>query len=316
MTDLVKFAMGRKPIFLIVTGVSAEGSPPTRLHTSWVKFHLFSPPLHGINWNPGDTLEVILWTLGWFLFLFFFFYETEASQRGASCYHSSGGSWRRLSGLQDSPGVSLESAHPCDPLAEPGHMRTNLESKFQKGLMSLAPGVLGWGHVGKKVFLLIWHGPEPNKQKSELIGRQRHSTNEIPTAMATHCWLSDYAEAWPASYSLWFKELRLMPDLLTVDSSILRRVLGTDIFRTLCKSIYTLFWEFWSEEKRKVKESKRVQVWMVAVVILNSLVKRAFPPLSLAPQPSRLSPAIHQKVSGSSSKTVLEYLSLLDCIAQ
>lgn len=164
--------------------------------------------------------------------------------------------------------------------------------------MSLAPGVLGWGHVGKKVFLLIWHGPEPNKQKREqLIGRQRHSPNEIPMAMATHCWLSDYAEAWPASYSLWFKELRLMPDLLTVDSSILRRVLGTDIFRTLCKSIYTLFWEFWSEEKRKVKESKRVQVWMVAVVILNSLVKRAFPPLSLAPQPSQLSLAIHQKVS-------------------
>lgn len=272
--------MGRKHIFVIVTGVSEEGSPPTRLCTSWVKFHLFSPPLHGIDWNPGATLEVIFWTLGWFLLLF---YGAEASQRGASRYHSSGGSWRRLSGLQDSPGVSLESAHPCDPLTEPDHMSTNLESKFQKGLMSLAPGVLGWGHVGKKVFLLVWHGPEPNKQKSELIGRQRHSTNEIPMAMATHCWLSDYAEAWPASYSLWFKELRLMPDLLTVDSSILRRVLGIDIFRTLWRSIYTLFWEFWSEEKWKVKESKRVQVWMVAVVVLNSCQESFSTPIVSSP---------------------------------
>lgn len=106
-----------------------------------------------------------------------------------------------------------------------------------------------------------------------------------------------------------------MPDLLTVDSSILRRVLGIDIFRTFCKSLYTLFWEFWSEEKREVKESNRVQVWETAVVILNSC-QESFSTPSLAPQPSQLSPAIHQKASGFSSKTVLEYPSLLDRITQ
>lgn len=160
-------------------------------------------------------------------------------------------------------------------------MRTNLESKFQKRLMSLAPGVLGWGHVGKKVFLLIWHDPEPNKQKSELIGRQRHSTNEIPMSMATLRWLPDYAEAWP--YSLWLKELRLMPNLLTVNSSILRRVLGIDIFRTFCKSLYTLSWEFWSEGKREVKESERVQVWMVASSYSELSSRELFYPIISSP---------------------------------
>lgn len=69
------------------------------------------------------------------------------------------------SGSQASPGVLLQPAHPRDHLTEPDHMKMNLEIKFQKGLMSLAPGVLGWGHVGKQVFSLIWHGPEPNKQE-------------------------------------------------------------------------------------------------------------------------------------------------------
>lgn len=79
-----------------------------------------------------------------------FFYGAEASQRGASCYQSSGGSWRRLSGLQDSPGVSLESAHPCDPLAEPDHMRTNLESKFQKRIDVIGPRGPWVGPCGKE----------------------------------------------------------------------------------------------------------------------------------------------------------------------